>query len=133
MKNLIESSQTKRFKSIKRIMGEFDNTGEVIIPPISNNDYIMKTFEELEEDDKNDYFQLNLSGRIVDFLLPEHHDVPVPTATYHTRDKASVIESICKYCLDFFGAHLYYFWTTIEGKRFCSPNFDTIFDDSSSD
>ncbi|CAO4368781.1 unnamed protein product [Caenorhabditis nigoni] len=140
MKNNIKSNQTKRFKSIKRIMCEFDDTGEIYIPPIYNHDYIMNTFEELsdrDEDDKRDLFQLNVSGRIIDFILPKHHDVPVPIAIFHIKDKESVMESIYKYCLDFFGAHMFYsyvsFWETREGKSIRTPNFDTIFNQSFSD
>ncbi|CAO4369354.1 unnamed protein product [Caenorhabditis nigoni] len=66
MKKLMKCSQKKRFKRINTI--RFDNRGGrlfVYIPFKNFYDEILEISEH--EDTKKDYFQLNVSGKMIDF------------------------------------------------------------------
>ncbi|CAO4368790.1 unnamed protein product [Caenorhabditis nigoni] len=108
MKNLIKSSQAIRFKSIGRIVYNMQNTNyrKIYIPFGSNEDVIMKSWD-ISENLNNDYFQLNVSGKIINFRLSRQH---FPIANFHPSDRESVFGSIHNYFLDFFGYTVKYQW-----------------------
>ncbi|UMM22597.1 hypothetical protein L5515_003733 [Caenorhabditis briggsae] len=58
-------------------------------------------FTERREETKNDYFQLNVSGKIMNFRLSNQYQDP--EAYCHPSDKESAMEPIHNYFLDFFG------------------------------
>ncbi|CAO4360407.1 unnamed protein product [Caenorhabditis nigoni] len=73
------------------------------------------------EEDKNDYFQLNVSGKTIAFRfqrvdqnirLPaiENSYYLYPVASYQVSEKESVTKSIHNYFLDFFGDSMKYQW-----------------------
>ncbi|CAO4368788.1 unnamed protein product [Caenorhabditis nigoni] len=68
MKNLIKSSQVKRFKNIQRIVYDMQNRELPLISlySMSIKDIFMLS-SVISEDMKNDYFQLNVSGKIIGF------------------------------------------------------------------
>ncbi|CAO4368782.1 unnamed protein product [Caenorhabditis nigoni] len=130
MKKLIKSSQTKRFKSIGRIAYSYDKIGEgmVYIPikPIfrytsrrtiteTTKELILRTVER-QDDAKNDSFQLNVAGKLIDFEIRDHDNCPV--ATFLSIDKVSAIESIHNYFLDFIGDSIEYYWLAENRKLF---------------
>ncbi|PIC41724.1 hypothetical protein B9Z55_009041 [Caenorhabditis nigoni] len=106
MKNIIKSSQATRFRRIGRIVYEIDNMDlwntnyrKIYIPSESNEDVILRCWD-MSEKLRKDYFQLNVSGRILDFeyITCRYHMV-----AFNQCNKESVFESIHNYFLDFFG------------------------------
>ncbi|PIC41718.1 hypothetical protein B9Z55_009039 [Caenorhabditis nigoni] len=108
MKNIIKSSQAARFKSISRIVYNMQNTNyrTIYIPLGSSEEVIMKSWD-ISEMSNNDYFQLKVSGEIINFRSSRHH---FPIANFHQSDRESVFESIHNYFLDFFGYTVKYQW-----------------------
>ncbi|PIC55624.1 hypothetical protein B9Z55_000820 [Caenorhabditis nigoni] len=53
-------------------------------------------------------FQLNVSGKMIDFQWYDYNKVAMPS--FDTCDKESVIESVHNYFLDFFGPSMKYHW-----------------------
>ncbi|CAO4368917.1 unnamed protein product [Caenorhabditis nigoni] len=133
MKKLIKSSQAKRLKSINHIVyGDpslfgLRNKREVYIPCMPEPDNIMELFERREEIE-NDYFRLNVAGKIMNFRLSDQN---LLGAYFHPNDEESAIESIHKYFLDFFGdtvEHQWYQWIA-DDKDFIPyiPNYHCVF------
>ncbi|PIC55521.1 hypothetical protein B9Z55_000760 [Caenorhabditis nigoni] len=58
--------------------------------------------------DRNDIFQLNVSGKIIDFQLCTNKKRAM--ASYQESENESVIVSIQNYLLDFFGSSMQYHW-----------------------
>ncbi|CAO4364287.1 unnamed protein product [Caenorhabditis nigoni] len=109
MKELIKSSQAARFKNVASIVYECDGTD----PPLVYIDYgVYNSLLKFSEYDENEnvQFQLNVSGKVIDFRLSDHHYCPV--ALFHPREKESVIESIHNHFLDLFGTSMEYHWKT---------------------
>ncbi|PIC42784.1 hypothetical protein B9Z55_009747 [Caenorhabditis nigoni] len=104
MKKLIKSSQMTRFKSISHIVnGKSISPGidrRIYIPFMTMADNIMEISERREET-KNDYFQLNVSGKTMDFRLSNQYKFA--EAYFHPLDKEAAIESIHNYLVDIFG------------------------------
>ncbi|CAO4360462.1 unnamed protein product [Caenorhabditis nigoni] len=117
MKKLIKSLQMNRFKSIKSIEYECDRTDQPWVHVYYGNvrERIMRIAER--EGDKNDYFQSNVSGKIIDFRFSKPTFFVVhPIASYHPSEKESVIQAIHNYFLDFFGNSVEYNWQAMDFK-----------------
>ncbi|CAO4368915.1 unnamed protein product [Caenorhabditis nigoni] len=136
-KKLIKSSQITRFQSIRHIMydaivniSKSDRTiGDkrflgILVKVDGGN--IMKTCERIDGT-KNVYFQLNVSGKIMDFRLFEKFKFL--EAHFPLNDKESAIESIHKYFLDFFGDTADYQWIVKHPDNFIPrlPNLSLCF------
>ncbi|PIC41714.1 hypothetical protein B9Z55_009039 [Caenorhabditis nigoni] len=131
MKNIIKSSQTKRFNSIPRIVYVYDRIqeGRVYIPTKPRIRYIngrtrtarmaeliIETVER-QEDAKHDYFQLNVAGKLIDFeIRKDFFQDYCPVASFLSIDKESVMESIHNYFLDFIGDSVDYHWIAEDCK-----------------
>ncbi|CAO4374585.1 unnamed protein product [Caenorhabditis nigoni] len=121
MKKIIKSSQMKRFQSSSFIRYVCDKTNQpwVRVHYGNSRERIMRIVEHNETE--NNYFQLNVSGNIIDFRFtredrnqrfqyPEKYYNPYPVASCQPSEKASVIKSIHNYFLDFFGNSMKYQW-----------------------
>ncbi|CAO4368792.1 unnamed protein product [Caenorhabditis nigoni] len=108
MKTIIKSSQAMRFKSIGRIVYDIENRNHqsIYIPYESNEDVILNCWD-ISEKLKNDYFQLNVSGKLLDFQCVACH---CSIVAFSQWNKESVFESIHNYFLDFFGDTVKYQW-----------------------
>ncbi|PIC42608.1 hypothetical protein B9Z55_009629 [Caenorhabditis nigoni] len=123
MKKLIKSSQIERFKNISHIMYKNRRFGpKVTVPGKYSLDTIME-FTESRKKTKNNYFQLNVSGKVIDFRLFKNCNYP--EASFHPSDKESVIETIHNYFLDFFGDTVEYQWETYYDEKFI-PNLPNL-------
>ncbi|PIC55497.1 hypothetical protein B9Z55_000749 [Caenorhabditis nigoni] len=115
MKKIIKSLQMNRFRSIKSIEYDDDGMDQTLVHVHYKNirERIMRIVER--EEDKNDYFQSNVSGKIIDFRFSKPTFFVVhPIASYHPSEKESVIQAIHNYFLDFFGNSVEYNWKAIE-------------------
>ncbi|PIC41727.1 hypothetical protein B9Z55_009042 [Caenorhabditis nigoni] len=108
MVKLIKSSQAKRFKSIPRIGFEMRREHPTICVSSKSTDYVMMISSNISEDLKNDYFQLNVSEKIINF---EFVTCGFPIVAFHQCDKEVVFTSIHNYFLDLFGNTIEYEWT----------------------
>ncbi|CAO4373377.1 unnamed protein product [Caenorhabditis nigoni] len=92
---------------------------DAYIPSHPNGDILMR-LEEFKETERPD-FQLNVSGKIIDFRLftrernkefwlPETGFHPYPVACVQKSGKESILESVHNYFLDFFGNSVKYYW-----------------------
>ncbi|PIC55506.1 hypothetical protein B9Z55_000754 [Caenorhabditis nigoni] len=109
MKKLIKSSQKKRFESIRPVdyhCHDISDPPFVHIPHKGDYEGIID-FENTNRN-KNPIFQLNVSGKIIDFQWDDYNKVAM--ASFDIRDKESVIESVHNYFLDFFGPTMKYHW-----------------------
>ncbi|PIC41907.1 hypothetical protein B9Z55_009164 [Caenorhabditis nigoni] len=111
MKKLIKSSQINtRFKSIKQI--EYDNSrypGRVYTPFMPMLDNIVEFIERSDYGTDDEFFQLNVSGKVMNFQL--HYLDFFPQVYYnHPRDKEAAIVSFHYYFLDFFGDAVEYLY-----------------------
>ncbi|CAO4364286.1 unnamed protein product [Caenorhabditis nigoni] len=109
VKELIKLSQTARFKNVASIVYDCDGTD----PPLVYIDYgvynsLLKFFEY--DENENVQFQLDVSGKMIDFRLSDKYYCPV--ALFHPHERESVIESIHNHFLDFFGTSMEYHWKT---------------------
>ncbi|PIC55417.1 hypothetical protein B9Z55_000700 [Caenorhabditis nigoni] len=66
MKKLIKSSQTKRFRSIDSIVYDYRDNQPLVFMHFGNFPNMILEIAEWEKT-KYDYFQLNVSGKIIDF------------------------------------------------------------------
>ncbi|PIC39974.1 hypothetical protein B9Z55_011484 [Caenorhabditis nigoni] len=112
MKELIKSSQIARFKSIVHIA--YDCTGKdqpkIDVFYKEGWDQIVRVVEEVANTDS---FQLNVSGKLIDFRLSENVYLRnSPIASVVPSQKESVIKSIHEYFLGFFGDSVKYRWET---------------------
>ncbi|PIC41722.1 hypothetical protein B9Z55_009040 [Caenorhabditis nigoni] len=90
-----------RFKSIGRIVYDIENMNHqsIYIPYESSEDVILRCWD-ISEKLKNDYFQLNVYGKLLDFQYVTCRYLMV---AFNQCNKESVFESIHNYFLDFFG------------------------------
>ncbi|PIC55495.1 hypothetical protein B9Z55_000748 [Caenorhabditis nigoni] len=114
MKKFIKLSQMNRFKSIKSIEYECDRTDQPWVHVYHRNteESIIQIIKRGE--DVNGYFQLNVSGKIIDFRFIYGHRYPI--ASYQPSDKEQVFEFIHNYLLDFFGNSVEYNWQAMDFK-----------------
>ncbi|CAO4369369.1 unnamed protein product [Caenorhabditis nigoni] len=116
MKKLIKSSQITRFKSIRHI--EYDNAGNpgrVHIPFMLNPEYrIMEFRERRDYETEDEFFQLNVSGKVLNFQL--HYRYYFPQVYFLESDKDSAIEAMHHYFLDFFGDTVEYLYRDVYKK-----------------
>ncbi|CAO4364275.1 unnamed protein product [Caenorhabditis nigoni] len=108
MKKLIKSSQMPKFKNITSIVYDSCESDQPLVY-IDYRPYAILKFSEHEEAE-NVKFQLNISGKMIDFGLSDKHYCPV--ALFHPYEREFVIESIHNYFLDFFGTSVNYQWRT---------------------
>ncbi|CAO4364379.1 unnamed protein product [Caenorhabditis nigoni] len=114
MKKLIKLSQMKRFKAMGSIEYDTDRTDQPLVR-IHRTDFkekIIIIMKILEYEPRNDYFQLNVSGKKIDFRLctEDRDEKSYPVAVYPKSEKQCVIESIHNHFLDFFGDSVEYVW-----------------------
>ncbi|PIC55313.1 hypothetical protein B9Z55_000643 [Caenorhabditis nigoni] len=115
MITLIKSSQVQRFKSINYISYDCCLNNQLIVKISSEHnehENLVKIVEREETD--NDYFPLNVSGKMIDFQLSRKCKFPV--AAYHLYEKESVIQSIHNYFIHLFGDSMEYRWKTDDCK-----------------
>ncbi|CAP35123.2 Protein CBG17464 [Caenorhabditis briggsae] len=133
MKTLIKSSQIMRFKNIIRLMYQSDigdkriasilfKTKNVMGEDTLGMGDIMGIFDHHMES-KNDCFQLNVSGEMIDFRLSNQRNLP--EACFHPSERESAIESIHNYFLDFFGDTMDYIWGANNPEHFI-PNLPNL-------
>ncbi|PIC55628.1 hypothetical protein B9Z55_000822 [Caenorhabditis nigoni] len=109
MNKLIKWSQKKRFESIRPVdyhCHDISDLPFVHIPFKGGYEGIIDL--ENKYRNKNPIFQLNVSGKTIDFQW--HDKNKVAMAYFDIRDKESVIESVHNYFLDFFGPTMKYHW-----------------------
>ncbi|CAP38847.2 Protein CBG22207 [Caenorhabditis briggsae] len=111
MNKLIKSSQIARFKSVNFIeYGSGRSDEPLVYIPHKNTRYtILKLTGPFENPARheNDYFTLNISGKIVDVRVCIFHGLVV-----FSRSWEPVIKSIHNYLLNLFGSSVEYRWTT---------------------
>ncbi|PIC20160.1 hypothetical protein B9Z55_025450 [Caenorhabditis nigoni] len=107
MKKTIKSCQHNRFKSISCI--RYCGTNERMVVDIVTKNRMREDFVDIKEHDDSglDYFQLNVSGKIIDFLRLHFLE-----AAFNLDESESVFQSIHNYMVDFFGDSMEYFWVT---------------------
>ncbi|PIC41932.1 hypothetical protein B9Z55_009172 [Caenorhabditis nigoni] len=117
IKKLIKSSQTVRFQSISRITyRNLVNKWHVGIPFKTKNMGTMEEYQGTElimtmsnlDDTKHACFQLNVSGKSMDFRVSDKYRIP--EAYFHPSHKGSAFEIIHNYLLDFFGNTVEHIW-----------------------
>ncbi|CAP26547.1 Protein CBG05773 [Caenorhabditis briggsae] len=74
----------------------------------------MNTFES--EDAKYDYFQLNVSGKAIDFRISDREYI-LPAAVFDLCDIEAVIQSTHSYLLDIFGKSVKYNWKAEDTEK----------------
>ncbi|CAO4360357.1 unnamed protein product [Caenorhabditis nigoni] len=106
---MIKSSQIARFKSFNFIEYGYGLSNEpfVCIPFKQTFDTIFRLIGSDSARYKNDWFQLNESGKIIDFRLCKYYDCPVGLCD----SWEPVIESIHNHFLDLFGNSVEYRWS----------------------
>ncbi|PIC55172.1 hypothetical protein B9Z55_000558 [Caenorhabditis nigoni] len=131
MKKTIKSCQVTRFKSINVIMYE-GSGGDYKTVDVhykkGSRSMLMIASHRLPS---NDYFPLNISGKIYDFRLCDEYAKYgsfckyLPHACCHPYEDESVIKSIHSYLLDFFGNSVKYHWKT-EKDNFIIPQLPNL-------
>ncbi|PIC55509.1 hypothetical protein B9Z55_000755 [Caenorhabditis nigoni] len=109
LKKFIKSSQNKRFESIRSIEYHCSHRSDppfVHIPFKGGYEPIMDFLNR--NPNRNDIFQLNVSGKMIDFEWCDYNNVPMVCG--YKLDKESVTESIHSYFIDFFGNSMQYYW-----------------------
>ncbi|CAO4386562.1 unnamed protein product [Caenorhabditis nigoni] len=117
MKKLIKSSsQMQRFRSVNTIRYNHRSARTYVCIPFHYfHDNILKIVKR--DDSKNDYFQLNVSGKIVDFSRVYKHKKYFPVAFHQPDGFKSLIEAIHNYLLDFFGDSVEFYWEAHNYKK----------------
>ncbi|CAP35124.1 Protein CBG17463 [Caenorhabditis briggsae] len=111
MKTLIKSSQVKRFRNIGRVVYEsfcdkpiasihFMTKNKQGTEDVPKKENIIGVFCDYKESE-DDCFQLNVSGKVIDFRLSHYYSFP--EACFHRHDKEYVIESIHMILWSIFG------------------------------
>ncbi|PIC20164.1 hypothetical protein B9Z55_025451 [Caenorhabditis nigoni] len=110
MKKLIKfSSQMQLFKNINTIHYQDYNRGMFVCVPLDFfHDNVIQIAER--DDTENDYFQLNVSGKLFDFRISYEHNKYLPVASYQPDERESLVASVHDYFLDFFGNSVEYYW-----------------------
>ncbi|PIC42597.1 hypothetical protein B9Z55_009624 [Caenorhabditis nigoni] len=132
MKKRIKSSQITRFKSISHIeYGTYDYPRRVYFPYQNHGIYrgildnIMEFKERSDNETDNEFFRVNVAGKIMNFRLSYEHDCPA--VYFHPSEKESAIESIHNYFLDFFDNTVEYQWYQwITDDEDSIPNFHQL-------
>ncbi|UMM10597.1 hypothetical protein L5515_000295 [Caenorhabditis briggsae] len=127
MKKLIKSYQIARFEKIDSIRYECNPRGQplVYIYYKSSSEKIVK-IDKLDKN-INDYFQLNISGKMIDFRYCDQYQCPVTYCQPH--DKVYVIKSLHDHFLDFFGDSVEYHFEAKYGWKsdyFIIPQLQNI-------
>ncbi|PIC55213.1 hypothetical protein B9Z55_000580 [Caenorhabditis nigoni] len=127
MKKLVKSYQISRFDRIESIRYECYPNGQplVYIHYKSSSERILK-IEECDEE-INDKFQLNISGKMIDFRYSDQYQCPV--ACCQPDDKVYVIKSLHDHFLDFFGDSVEYHFEAKYGWKsdyFIIPQLQNI-------
>ncbi|CAO4373718.1 unnamed protein product [Caenorhabditis nigoni] len=116
MKKLIKSSQMGRFRMMDSI--EYDSDG--IEQPWIHAFYRHKSFLQMNtfesEDAKYEYFQLNVSGKTINFRISDREYI-LPVAVFDLCDIEVVIKSIHSYLIDFFGESVQYNWKAEDTEK----------------
>ncbi|CAO4364276.1 unnamed protein product [Caenorhabditis nigoni] len=113
IRKLVKSSQKAKFKNVTSIVYDSCNMDQPLVY-IDYKMFAILKFSKYERTE-NVQFQLNISGKKIDFRLSDHHYCPV--ALFHQHERESVIESIHNYFLDFFGTSVEYQWRTDNYER----------------
>ncbi|CAO4386560.1 unnamed protein product [Caenorhabditis nigoni] len=110
MKKLIESSsQMQRFKIINAIKYDHLDEGTFVCIPVHGfPDNVIQIAER--DDTENDYFQLNVPGKMIDFRISYEDNKYLPVASYQPDERETLVASIHDYLLDFFGDSVEYYW-----------------------
>ncbi|CAO4386025.1 unnamed protein product [Caenorhabditis nigoni] len=112
-KKLIKLTQNNRLKDIRYLRYTCNDTNKQpfvdITPKNDRREVLMKIMER--QTNKNDYFQLNVSGKIIYFRISNKSE-PLLIAYFDPDESRSVIESIHNHNLDFFGDSVEYLWRT---------------------
>ncbi|CAP38918.2 Protein CBG22289 [Caenorhabditis briggsae] len=114
MKKLIKSTQMNRFKSINSIGYYCDSTDQIWVLMNKSSANVCFSYRGrgrfmrivVHSETENDYFQSNVSGKIIDFRFEYEYCL----AFYRQPEKESVIKSIHNYFLDYFGSSVEYHW-----------------------
>ncbi|CAO4360364.1 unnamed protein product [Caenorhabditis nigoni] len=109
MMKIIKSSQIIRFKNINHINYDCCLSTFVFISSKHSGLEKLLTITECEETD-NDYFSLNVSGKMIDFQISNDNKYPV--AANNLLEKEIVIQSIHNYFINFFGDSVEFRWKT---------------------
>ncbi|CAO4386117.1 unnamed protein product [Caenorhabditis nigoni] len=109
MKKLIKSSQKNKFENIRVIEYSCGHTSDPRAVHITfEGEYENVMYFSNEEPNRNGTFQLDVSGKLIEFQMCQRHKVPEICG--YDRDKESVTESIHNYFLDFFGSSTKFHW-----------------------
>ncbi|PIC19291.1 hypothetical protein B9Z55_024892 [Caenorhabditis nigoni] len=112
-KKLIKLTQNSRLKDIRYLRYTCNDTNKQpfvdITPKNDRREVLMKIMER--QTNKNDYFQLNVSGKVIYFRISNKSE-PLLIAYFDPDESRSVIESIHNHNLDFFGDSVEYLWRT---------------------
>ncbi|PIC55280.1 hypothetical protein B9Z55_000620 [Caenorhabditis nigoni] len=107
MIKLIKSSQVQRFNSIHSLNYDCCLNVRTLVYISSKHSGLEKLSAITEREETNkDYFQLNVSGKMLDFQLSDEYEYPV--AAYHLCDKEIVIKSIHEHFINLFGDSVEY-------------------------
>ncbi|PIC39225.1 hypothetical protein B9Z55_010980 [Caenorhabditis nigoni] len=125
MKKLIKSSQMCRFSRISSVDYSSDPKGNINVYMESKHNWCKQVMRiQKHEEVNNDYFKLNVSGKMMDFRIQERYNDLV-AASFHSYDKVSVVESIHTYFLDFFGDSIEYWWRA-SGHKHVVPQLQNV-------
>ncbi|CAO4369209.1 unnamed protein product [Caenorhabditis nigoni] len=130
MKKLIKLSQEKRFKSISSVRYDYDGADELMVHVYYGDikEMITKTQKHNEAKSVRKSFQLNLSGKMINFrfLRPRSRYVH-PIASYlQPSEKETVIQSIHNYLFDLFGNSVEYNWLTTASEWLGRSSIPTL-------
>ncbi|PIC20166.1 hypothetical protein B9Z55_025453 [Caenorhabditis nigoni] len=110
MKKLIESSsQMQRFGNVKTIRYDHRNGRTFVCIPFHHYHDHMLQIAELD-DTQNDYFQLNVSEKMINFRIVYEDNKYCPVAYYQPNECESVLNSVHDYFHIFFGNSVEYYW-----------------------
>ncbi|CAO4360379.1 unnamed protein product [Caenorhabditis nigoni] len=115
MITLMKSSQVQRFKSINYISYDCCLNNQLIVKISSKHneqENLVKIVEREETD--NDYFPLNVSGRIIYFQFS--NDKKYPVAANNLYENEIAIKSIHDHFIHLFGDSVEYRWKTDDCK-----------------
>ncbi|PIC36274.1 hypothetical protein B9Z55_015333 [Caenorhabditis nigoni] len=115
MKKLIQSSEMKRFKSIRIIDYNCLNKDQALVS-ISYKDSNERLFAFAQyQKTNNDYFKLNLSGRMIHFRFTDGNHCSMEDICSY--EEGIAVKCLHNYFLGFFGNSMEYHWTTDEFGR----------------
>ncbi|CAO4364279.1 unnamed protein product [Caenorhabditis nigoni] len=112
MKKLIKLSQKAKFENVTSIVYDSCNMDDPLVY-LDNRWISILQFREYAGLE-NGKFQLNISGKLIDFRSSDKYNCPV--ALFHPHGRELVIESIHNHFLDLFGTSVNYQWRTYNYK-----------------